>query len=90
MRAALGRMVGGVVTYTVDELPAWRDPRGELWQPNTTLSLIAPEAMIYRETELVVRSVRLHQTPDGETTSLGLVLPGTFGGALPEALPWDF
>jgi prophage tail gpP-like protein len=90
VHAAVGRMVGGVVTYTIDDLPTWRDLRGALWQPNTTLTLVAPEAMVYRETELVVRSVRLHQTPDGETASLGLVLPGSFGGALPAGLPWDF
>lgn len=90
VHAAIGRMVGGVVAYAVDDLPTWRDPRGALWTPNTTLSLTAPEAMIYSESELVVRSVRLHQSPDGETASLGLVLPGAFGGALPAGLPWDF
>lgn len=90
VRAAIGRMVAGVVSYTLEDLPTWRDPAGELWAPNTTLTVFAPEAMIYRETELLVRSVRLKQTPEAETATLGLVLPGTFGGQVPEVLPWDF
>jgi prophage tail gpP-like protein len=90
VRAAVGRMVASVVSYTVDDLPTWRDPQGALWAPNTTVTMLAPEAMIYRETELVVRSVALKQTAEAETATLGLVLPGTFGGALPAELPWDF
>jgi prophage tail gpP-like protein len=86
--AAIGRMVASVVTYTVDSLPTWRDPQGKLWRPNTTVTLLAPEAMVYTETELLIRSVRLHQTAEAETASLELVLPGTFGGFLPTELPW--
>jgi prophage tail gpP-like protein len=89
VKAAIGRMVASVVTYTVDDLPGWRDPQGDLWKPNTTITLRAPEAMIYRETELLIRSVKLRQTAETETASLCLVLPGTFGGKLPKELPWD-
>lgn len=88
VKAAIGRMVAGVVRYTVEDLPTWRDPRGALWRPNTTVTLLAPEAMVYRETELLIRSVRFVQTPEAETASLELVLPGTFGGELPKELPW--
>jgi prophage tail gpP-like protein len=90
VKAAIGRMVAQVVTYQIDELPTWRDPSGRLWTPNTTLSVLAPGAMIYRESELLIRQVTLRQTPDGETASLACVLPGTFGGTnLPKVLPWD-
>jgi len=87
--AMVGRMVASVVAYTVEDLPTWRDPSGSLWQPNTTVTLIAPEAMIYRETELVIRRVSLRQTAETETATLALVLPGSFGGTLPTELPWD-
>lgn len=87
--AAVGRMVGGVVSYVVEGLPTWRDPQGELWRPNTTITLVAPEAMIYRETELLIRGVTLTQTPDREMATLHLVLPGAYGGTLPEAMPWE-
>lgn len=89
-KAAIGRMVASAVSYTIDDLPTWRDPSGNLWAPNTTITLLAPEAMVYRETELVVRTVTLRQTAESETASLALTLPGTFGGKLPEGMPWDF
>lgn len=88
-KAAIGRMVAAVATYTVEDLPTWRDPNGELWRPNTTVTLTAPGAMIYRETEFLIRTVTLRQTPESERAELGLVLPGTFGGKLPSRLPWD-
>jgi len=89
-KAAIGRMIASVVSYTLDDVPTWRDPSGKLWEPNTTVTLLAPEAMVYRETEFIIRTVVLKQNPEAETASLGLVLPGTFGGTLPRGLPWEF
>lgn len=86
--AAIGRMMAQVVTYTVEDLPTWRDPQGKLWAVNTTVTLTAPEAMVYRETELLIRSVRFRQTPEAETATLELVLPGSFGGFPTLELPW--
>jgi prophage tail gpP-like protein len=88
-RAMVGRMVASVVSYTVDGLPGWRDPKGNLWRPNTTVMLEAPGAMVYKETELLIRSVKLSQTAEVETASLELVLPGVFGGLIPTRLPWE-
>jgi prophage tail gpP-like protein len=89
-KALVGRMVASAATYTIEDLPTWRDPSGKLWAPNTTLTLTAPGAMIYSETELLVRHVTLKQKGDEETATLEVVLPGSFGGTLPKALPWDF
>jgi prophage tail gpP-like protein len=88
VKAAIGRMIASVAIYTVEDLPGWRTPDGDLWAPNTTVTLLAPEAMVYKETELLVRSVKLKQTAEAETATLSLVLPGTFGGQLPKELPW--
>lgn len=87
-KAMVGRMIASAATYTVEDLPTWRDPKGKLWQPNTTIAITAPGAMIYEETELLIRSVKLKQKGDEETASLELVLPGAFGGTLPKKLPW--
>lgn len=89
MQHEIGRMVGSVVKYTIEDLPSWRDPSGALWRPNETITVIAPEAMIYTETELLIRSVRMKQTPEADTATLELVLPGAFGGPLPKELPWE-
>ena len=86
-RAKLGRMFGNVLSVSA-EVPTWRTPAGELWKPNTTLTLEAPGAMIYRETEFVIRNVTLHQDAGSVTAALELVLPGAFSGDIPEVLPW--
>lgn len=85
----LGRMFGNMVSWSLEAIPTWRDPYGDLWNPNTTIKITAPDAMIYRETEMLIRDVTLRQDAGGETASLRLVLPGAFSGAMPEFLPWD-
>lgn len=87
-RAKLGRMIGNAVTFEVP-LPTWRDPRGELWQPNSTVSLLAPGVMVYRETELIVSTVTFDHDTESRRARLTLVLPGAFSGEVPERLPWD-
>jgi prophage tail gpP-like protein len=87
-RAKLGRMFANIASFQVD-MPGWRDPQGRIWEPNTTVTLLAPECMVYRETELVVREVTLRQSATSETASLNLVLPGAFSGDVPSVLPWD-
>jgi prophage tail gpP-like protein len=88
VRMKVGRMFGNAVTYVL-QLPTWRDPSGRLFQPNTTISVYAPRAMIYRETELLIRDVYLKQSQGQRTCSLGCVLPGSFSGEIPEHMPWD-
>lgn len=86
--AKAGRMFGNVAAYTA-RVTTWRDPQGELWKPNTTLKLTAPDAMIYNEYEFVIRSVSFEQGPAARTATIELAIPGSFRGTIPEALPWD-
>lgn len=88
-RSKLGRMFGQIAAFTMENLPTWRDPNGDLWNPNTTLMLTAPSAMIYRRSELLARTVTLKQTAESETAELGLVLPGAYSGKAPTFMPWD-
>jgi|SRR5688572_91682 len=87
-RAKAARMFANAAAYTV-EVATWRDPKGALWKPNTTLTLFAPDAMVYSEYELLVRTVTLKQSKESTTATLGLVLPGVFSGEIPTALPWN-
>ncbi len=87
-KAKMGRMFANLVSYTIDDLPTWRDPSGKLWNPNTSLTLLAPGAMIYKQSELLIREVRLRQSNDKLSASLNLVLPGAFSGEIPTDLPW--
>lgn len=87
--AKMGRLFASMASYTIPDLPGWRDQHGELWQPNTTILLKAPSAMIYRETELLIRDVTLKQTENGDTATLEVVMPGAFSGKVPSELPWQ-
>lgn len=86
--AKMGRMFANMVSWRV-ALPTWRDAIGALWEPNKTVMVKAPRAMIYKKTELLIRSVLLHATPSSRHAELNLVLPGAFAGKIPESLPWD-
>jgi prophage tail gpP-like protein len=88
VKAKMARMYGNMVAYVV-EVPTWHDPNGVLWSPNSTATLYAPGAMVYNETELLVRDVFLRASQDSVTSSIGLVLPGAFDGEQPEGLPWQ-
>lgn len=88
-KAKLGRMFANMVSYTIPDLPTWRDPQGKRWERNTTVTVYAPSDMIYAKTEFLIRNVRLKATKEGRTTSLDLALPGAFNGKVPERLPWD-
>ncbi len=88
VEAKSGRMFGNMASYSI-HLSTWRDPKGELWMPNTTVTLLAPDAMIYSEYEFVIRSVEFDSGNKAKTATLNLVLPGSFSGRVPEILPWD-
>ena len=88
VEAKIGRMFANAASYTIT-LVGWRNSKGELWKPNTTITLIAPNAMIFSEYEFIIRKVTLKKAPKSETTELQLVMPGAFDGKIPEDLPWD-
>ncbi len=88
VEAKAGRMFGNAASYSVT-LATWRDPAGKLWEPNSTVTLTAPNAMIYKEYAFIVRSVEFIRERASETAILNLVIPGSFSGKIPEALPWD-
>lgn len=88
VEAKVGRMFGNVAAYSV-RVSTWRDPQGQLWEPNTTVRLLAPGAMIYSEYEFVIRSIQFERDGSTETATLDLVIPGSFSGKVPDSLPWD-
>jgi len=87
-QAKMGRMFGEIARYTLT-LATLRDPRGNLWAPNTAIRLRYPDKMIYNDYVFLIRDVTFKVTPASQTAELGLVLPGSFTGEIPESLPWD-
>ncbi len=89
-KSRLGRMLANVASYTIEDMPTWRvSEGGALYRANTTVLVTAPDAMIYREYELLIRRVRRKQSADQWSLGLDLVLPGSFSGEAPQTLPWD-
>tara|TARA_R110002153_G_C13332612_1_gene498606 strand:- start:24329 stop:25564 length:1236 start_codon:yes stop_codon:yes gene_type:complete len=88
VEAKIGRMFGNMASYSIS-VSTWRDPQGNLWEPNTTIKLLAPDAMIYKEYEFIIRSVQFERDSGSATARLNLVIPGSFSGKVPEVLPWE-
>ena len=88
VEAKIGRMFGNAASYSIG-VATWRDSKGKLWTPNTTITLLAPDAMIYNEYEFEIRSVEFNRERSVETAILNLVIPGSFSGKIPKVMPWD-
>lgn len=69
----------------------WRNAEGELWSENMKVTLLAPSAFIFRETEFIIESVTLTKDDGGgDEASLSLVLPGSYTTVMPRPpFPWE-
>ncbi len=83
-----GRMLGACASYELTT-QGHRDKAGNLFKKNTYISILAPGAMIYRETVMLIKSLTLSRTVDGDTTTFNLVLPGSYTGEIPEVFLWE-
>lgn len=86
-KAKAGRMIGNMASYTVT-VCTWRDSAGALWAPGSTVTLTAPDALVYTEYKFIIRTVTLSQDSDSRTAALELAMLGAFNGEIPESLPW--
>jgi prophage tail gpP-like protein len=77
-----------MIQYAV-EVPSWRDPAGKLWEPYSTVSLLAPDAMVYSSYDFIIQEIEFTKTSKMEKAILTLVVPGAYSSKLPEKLPWD-
>jgi prophage tail gpP-like protein len=63
--------------------------KGKLFKKGMTVCIEAPGAMITRQTNFIARNIKLIRDDTGKTTTIDLVLPGSFTEELPEVLPWE-
>ena len=61
----------------------------EIFTKGMTVCVLAPSAMITRETNFIAKNVKLSRTVEGKTATLTLVLPGAYTGEIPEVFPWE-
>jgi prophage tail gpP-like protein len=88
VNAKAGRMFANMASYLIS-VATWRDPQGELWAPDTIISLVAPGAMIYSAYHFLVRGVTHSTDSKKRTAEIELSFIGAFSGQAPDTLPWD-
>lgn len=88
VEAKMGRMLANAASYSV-QLDTWRDFQGNLWEPNTIVTLHAHDVMIYKEYKFIIRSISFNKDSDTKEATLQLAIPGTFNGEIPKVLPWE-
>jgi len=83
-----GRMFGESASYELT-IQGHRDKDGNLLKKNTIVSVLSPGAMIYRETNFLIKSLTMSRNNEGDITEMELVLPGSYSGRIPEVFPWE-
>lgn len=86
VNAKFGRMFSEAIAYDL-MVDSFRDQNGNLWAPNTLVSVLAPSVMIYEPFIFLIKSVRFSSSP--RTAVLKLVIPQAYAGEAPEKLPWS-
>jgi prophage tail gpP-like protein len=88
VKAHAGRMFADCVNF---ELVCENhvNENNEVFQKGMAVCVSSPSAMITRETNFIARSIKLARTIEGKTATFNLVLPGSYTGEIPEALPWE-
>jgi prophage tail gpP-like protein len=88
VKAHAGRMFADCVNF---ELVCENhvNENNEVFQKGMSVCVSAPSAMITTDTTFIARNVTLARTTEGKTSTLTLVLPGSYTGEIPEALPWE-
>jgi prophage tail gpP-like protein len=87
-RSYAGRMFADAVSYGL-VCENHYNGDGERFKKGMTVCVLAPGAMITKETNFIARNIKLVRTTEAKTASLTLTLPGSFTGELPEVFPWE-
>jgi prophage tail gpP-like protein len=88
VKSYAGRMFAECVSFDL-ECETHKNEKGELFKKGMTVAVLAPSAMIEKETFFIARTIKLKRGIEGKTATLSLVLPGSFTEDIPEALPWE-
>jgi prophage tail gpP-like protein len=88
VKAYAGRMFADCVCFEL-ECEGHVNEKNELFYKGMIVCVNAPSAMIIHDTNFIARNIKLSRTTQGKTTTLSLVLPGSYTGKIPEAFPWE-
>jgi len=88
VKAFAGRMFADCVSYDL-ECEGHVNSDNKVFKKGMTVCVKAPGAMIRNETKLMARNITLKRNTEGKTATMSLILPGSYTGEIPEALPWE-
>ncbi|MDR3325113.1 MAG: hypothetical protein LBS82_03880 [Spirochaetaceae bacterium] len=88
VKSYAGRMFADCVSFEL-ECEGHVNEKNELFQKGMTVCVNAPSVMLVNDTHFIARDVKLKRTTEGKTSTMTLVLPGSYTGEIPEALPWE-
>jgi len=88
VKSYAGRMFADCVSYEL-ECEDHLNKDKKVFEKGMTVCVHAPGAMIKNETNFIARNIKLKRTIKAKTTTMNLVLPGSYTGEIPEALPWE-
>ena len=79
VRAERGRSYAAWLSANI-QVDGWRDSNGNLYQPNTLISVRSPGVFIYEDTLFLVRDVSLLADVANRSATLELILPEALSG----------
>ena len=88
VKSYAGRMFAECVSYEL-ECEDHVNSDKKVFKKGMTVCVKAPGAMIRKETNFIARNISLKRNTKGKTATMSLVLPGSYTGEIPEALPWE-
>lgn len=89
VKTKAGFMFANAISYQL-KVFGHRNRNNQLYQKNTLISVLAPNAMIFRDTTFLIKKVTLNRTEQGgDTTILDLVLPESYSGQIPAIMPFE-
>jgi prophage tail gpP-like protein len=89
VKSKAARMFANACSYEL-VVQGHKSKDNKRWAKNTLISVMAPGAMIYKDTTFLIKKCRtLKNSNSGSTTELSLVLPSSYSGEMPEVIPWE-
>jgi prophage tail gpP-like protein len=75
-RTALGQQLKNI-KLTI-EVSRWQDKNGNLWQPNTIITVVDPDLKIFKKSKFFVEGVTFVGDENGQTAVLSCVVPEVY------------
>lgn len=89
VKAKAGQMFVNCCSYEL-KVYGCEDNAGNIYHKGMSVSVLAPSAMIYRETKFQVKEIEIKRSDsEGIQTVFKLMLPDSVGGNIPDKLPWE-